>query len=256
MITNLPCRFLSGSQLYRRAAGIPPLGKPLAHAATCALCAAKLLAGEPASPITNMTFDETFNNKLDVHTKGTVLCGDCEALWNSLFLQKYSKTYASQDGGVFKLASNEDIQAFILTPPAGPFVAIFNTRKKQHMIWRTPVCLSREQLIVRIDDDVVHIDRHKVLEGIRAWQYCETSMKALGMKGTVSYPDRGLASRSTGSMRAGVAREVGGKSPEGARAVATLQALRVGEWWAVSACRAVDLDKPQTWPKPVKLLPA
>lgn len=254
MTSTLPSRFLSGTAVYRRAAGIHPVGTPLEHSATCALCGGAVLAGEAAAPLKNTTFNEGFNNKLDVHTRGTVVCGDCEALWIPEFLQKYSRTYASAHG-VFKLASNEDIQAFILRPPAPPSVAVFSTRKVQHMIWRTPVCLSAERLIVRVDDEVLHIDREKVLTGIRGWQYCEARMNALGMKGGVAYMRQKLDARLIGSMRADVARAVAGESAEGAAAVASLQALRMGEWWALGACRGVDLDRPETWPHPVKLLP-
>lgn len=255
MKATLPARFMSGSTLYRRAAGIQPVGAPLARHATCALCGIALVAGDPAVPLKHTTFGEGFNNKLDVHTKGTVVCGDCEALWTMDFLQKYSKTYAC-DTGVFKLASNEDIQAFILRPPASPFVAVYNTRKTQHMIWRTPVCLSGMHLVVRVDDDVLHIDRDKVLAGIRGWQYCEARMIALGMKGGPAYTRLHLDARQVGSVRADVARAVAAENAEGARAVECLRALRMGEWWAVGACRSVDLDRPDTWPHPVKVLPA
>jgi CRISPR type IV-associated protein Csf1 len=254
MTSTLPCRYLSGSAVYRRAAGIQPVGAPLKRSATCALCGSALLAGEPAAPLKNTTFDEGFNNKLDVHTRGTVVCGDCEALWAPEFLQKYSSTYAAAQG-VFKLSSNEDIQAFILTPPPPPSIAVFSTRKMQHMIWRTPVCLSAQRLIVRVDDDVLHIDRAKVLAGIRGWQHCEARMNALGIKGAVAFMRQKLDARLIGSMRADVARAVAAESAEGAAAVASLHALRMGEWWAVGACRGVDLDRPETWPHPVKLLP-
>ena len=80
-------------------------------------------------------------------------------------------------------------------------------------------------------------------------------MNALGMKGGVAYMRQKLDARLIGSMRANVARAVAGESAEGAAAVASLQALRMGEWWAVGACRGVDLDRPETWPHPVKLLP-
>lgn len=254
MLTGtLPARFVSGSSVYRSAAGIDPVGTPLKRAATCALCGTALLAGEPAAPLKNTTFSEGFNNKLDVHTRGTVICGDCQALWTKDFMQKYSRTYACE-AGVFKLASNEDIQAFILRPPAAPLVAAFSTRQLQHMIWRTPVCLSSARLIVRVDEDVLHIDREKVLAGVRGWQYCVARMQAMGMKGLPAYLRRELDGREVGSMRADVARSVA-EGAEGARAVDSLRALRMGEWWALTACRKLDLDRPDTWPHPVKLLP-
>ncbi|KLR58967.1 hypothetical protein OX89_04030 [Diaphorobacter sp. J5-51] len=219
------------------------------------MCAAQLKAGDPVNAIGKDTFGESFNNKLDIHEAGDVLCGDCAALWQRDFLMKYSKTYATPSG-VFKLASNEDIQAFILTPPRPPFVAVYNTRQQQHMIWRTPLCLSNEVLIVRLDDEILHIDRDKVLRAVSAWQRTLARMKELGFKGLPAYPERTLSSRATGSIRDDVAERISGDSEAGARDIETLRSLRVGEWWAMCAINKVDLDSPASWPLPVKLLPA
>lgn len=218
------------------------------------MCSARLKTDDLVNPIEKDTFGESFNNKLDIHEPGEVLCGDCAALWQRDFLMKYSKSYATTSG-VFKLASNEDIQAFILTPPAPPFVAVYNTRQQQHMIWRTPLCLSTDVLIVRLDDEILHIDRKKVIRAIGAWQRTLARMKALGFKGMPAYPERTLSSRATGSVRDDVAERITGDSEDGAQDIATLKSLRVGEWWALCAINKVKVDEPKTWPRPVQVLP-
>ena len=243
----------TSSQLYRRAAGVKPTGAPAGKDCTCIMCGARLGAGDLVNPILKDTFGDSFNNKLDIHRSGDVLCGDCDALWSKDFLQKYSKTYATPEG-VFKLASNLDIQAFILRPPSPPFVAIYNTRQQQHMIWRTPVCLSSDLLIVRMDDEILKVDRAKVLAAVRAWQFVQERMKVLGFKGMPAYPERTLSSRATGSIREDVATKIGAESPEGEKAIQALRALRMGEWWAMTALKGVDLDAPDSWPMPEKLL--
>lgn len=253
METTFPVPLPTSSQLFRRAAGIDPQGAPAPHDCTCAMCAAKLKAGATVNSISKDTFGESFNNKLDIHEAGDVLCGDCAALWQRDFLMKYSKTYATESG-VYKLASNEDIQAFILTPPRPPFVAVYNTRQQQHMIWRTPLCLSVDVLIVRLDDEILHIDRAKVLRAVGAWQRTLARMKALGFKGMPAYPERTLSSRATGSVREDVAERISADSATGEGDIATLKSLRVGEWWAMCAINKVDMDAPATWPLPVKLL--
>lgn len=255
MQTTFTTPLPTSSQLFRRAAGVEPQGSPAPKECTCVMCAAKLKAGDPVNPIEKDTFGESFNNKLDIHEAGDVLCGDCTALWQRDFLMKYSKTYATRDG-VYKLASNEDIQAFILTPPEPPFVAVYNTRQQQHMIWRTPLCLSKEVLIVRLDDEILHIRRALVLEAVSAWQRTLAKMKELGFKGMPAYPERTLSSRSTGSVRSDVAERIAQESVTGARDIATLKSLRVGEWWAMCAINKVDRDDPSTWPMPIKLLSA
>ena len=243
----------TSTQLYRRAAGVKPTGAPASKDCTCIMCGAKLVPGDLVNPIQKDTFGESFNNKLDIHRHGDVLCGDCDALWSKDFLQKYSKTYATA-GGVFKLASNLDIQAFILTPPPPPFVAIFNARQQQHMIWRTPVCLSTEVLTVRLDDEILLIRRALVLQAVSAWQRTLARMKELGFKGMPAYPERTLSSRATGSIRDDVAERLTAHSEAGARDIATLKSLRVAEWWAMCAINKVDMEAPATWPFPVKLL--
>jgi len=250
---KFPTPLPTASQLFRHAAGINPQGSPAPRDCSCVMCGAKLKAGATVNPIAEDTFGESFNNKLDIHEAGDVLCGDCAALWQRDFLMKYSKTYATRNG-VYKLASNEDIQAFILTPPQPPFVAVYNTRQQQHMIWRTPVCLSTDVLIVRLDDEVLHIRRSLLFRAVGAWQRTLTRMKEPGFKGQPAYPERTLSSRSTGSVREDVAERLSIHSDEGAQDIATLKALRVGEWWAMCAINKVNLDAPATWPVPVKLL--
>ena len=124
------------------------------------------------------------------------------------------------------------------------------------MIWRTPLCLSTDVLIVRLDDEILHIDRDKVLRAIGAWQRTLAKMKELGMKGMPAYPDRTLSSRATGSVREDVAESVSNNNEAGAKDIATLKSLRIAVWWAMCALNKVDMDSPSTWPVPVKLLPA
>lgn len=81
-------------------------------------------------------------------------------------------------------------------------------------------------------------------------------MKELGFKGMPAYPERTLSSRSTGSVRSDVAERIAQESVTGARDIATLKSLRVGEWWAMCAINKVDRDDPSTWPMPIKLLSA
>ena len=140
---------------------------------------------------------------------------------------KYSKSYATPEG-VFKLASNEDIQAFILKPPKPPFVAVYNTRQQQHMIWRTPLCLSDTVLTMRLDDEILHIDRAKVIRAVGAWQRTLARMKELGFKGMPAYPERTLSSRATGSIREDVAERMTVDSETGAQDIATLKSLKPG----------------------------
>ncbi|WP_166485912.1 type IV CRISPR-associated protein Csf1 [Rhodoferax ferrireducens] len=245
----------SSSQLYRRAAGVEQKGTPLAAPCQCAMCAAQLQVGDLAKLVTKDTFDKGFNNKLDIHHRGgDFVCGDCAALWSKDYLQSYSKSYATTKG-VFKLSSNEDVQAFLLSPPSPPFVAIFNTRQQQHMIWRTPVCLSQDVMIVRVDDELIHIRRQLALDGARAWRSIESCMKVIGIKGLPARLERTLCDEGMGVIRPDVIKAALAHSPASAKAIGVLQTMRVGEWWALCALRHIDQDAPSTWPTPIQVLP-
>lgn len=223
-------------------------GKPT----TCLLCTADIAPGDPAQRVDKTLINESFNNKLDCHQRGEAVCGHCLALWNPLWMQRASKSYAVAGVGAFMLATNEDIASFVLMPPQADYVAIFNTRQQAHMIWRTPVAAaSDDYLQVRIDDEVMFIDRQRVLRGVAAWQTTQTILKKLGKPKSSAY----LLSYSLKSPVVGAPIDlyynmIHGQSDEGRAALATLNSLTIADWWALSAARGIDLAAPQGWPKP------
>lgn len=250
---------LTSSALYARAAGLAPATVSVTtEDSHCAMCAAELPLGTPANPVTKKTFDDAFNNKLDLRARsGKYVCGHCEVLWSKDWLQKYSKTYAC-DAGVFKLASNEHLAGFFLAPPEPPFCAIFSTKQQQHLIWRTPVSLSRDYFFVRVDDEVLTIRRPHLMEGLRAFRHAEhvmatTPLKRMGrkLKPPAAIMSRELAVTIMGSVRHEVIelmRETGNDW-----VVSALHALSSGEWWALNAIRFSDADAP---PPPAPALEA
>ncbi len=245
----------TASQLFRRAAGIQPVGTPLEAASSCTMCGAALHAGDLAVLVTKDTFGESFNNKLDVRVASPHICGDCMALWDKLFLQNNSKSYATGHG-VYRLTSNEDVQALFLSPPVAPYAVIFNTRQQQHMMWRTPLGLSQDVIVLRIDDELLYVRRQLALDGARAWRETEVLMKKIGLKGFPAVIERTLSKVAMGTVRSDVAKAVSAHSEAGAAAISALQQLRMAEWWALCALRYIDQDAPATWPVPARVLPA
>lgn len=241
---------LTASALYARAARLTPATVGVTtEDSHCAMCAAVLPMGTPANPVTKKTFDDSFNNKLDLRARsGRYVCGDCEVLWAKDWLQKYSKTYAC-DRGVFKLASNEHLAGFFLDPPEPPFCAIFSTKQQQHMIWRTPVSLSRDFLFVRVDDEVVTIRRPVLMQGLAAFHHAERTMKttALARTGRKLQPpaalmSRELATATMGALRTDVIELL--RQTGDLWAIQALHALSIGEWWALNAMRHFDPEAP------------
>lgn len=248
----------SPSQIYRKAAGLTSQGAPLGNKSSlvCTMCAGQIEPNGMGEFATADTFGAAFNNKLDCHHRhDNVVCGDCLALWNKVFLQEQSKSYATRDG-VFKFSGNADVSAFILFPPQSEYVAIFSTRQQQHMIWRSPVCLDPDYMQVRADDEIMTIRRLLVLDAVRAMKVVSERSAAIGIKGVAARMELKLAAPAMGAIRENIALAVSKDSEAGANAVATLRKLRMGEWWALGALRGVDLDKPETFPRPVKVMPA
>jgi CRISPR type IV-associated protein Csf1 len=244
---------LSSSALYRQAAKLAPQARgTVTDDSHCVMCAAPLPAGTAANPLRNSTFDGAFNNRLDLRaTTGRYVCGDCETLWTKDWMQKYSKSFATSDN-VYKFASNEQQAAFLLNLPEPPFCAIFSTRQQQHMIWRTPVSLSRELYIIRVDGDLLQIRQSALLEGLRAYRHAEQVMAATALARTgrklkppAALFSRELASSAMGSLRADVAELMLQTGNDWV--IPTLNGMSMGEWWALGAVRFADPENPPAW---------
>lgn len=244
---------ISPSAIYRDAAGLTPSGADVVPEDThCVMCAGSIAAGALAHKVTHKSFDDAFNNKLDLKAMtGTHICGDCDVLWTKDWMQRYSKSFACNEG-VFSLAKNEDLCALVLNPPQPPFVAIFSTKQQQHMIWRTPVSYSRDYFFVRVDGDVVTIRRPLVLSALKAYHKAEEVMATVKPEGRATFLkppaalfSRELASSKMGQLRADVEallRQTGHEA-----IIEELHALGIGEWWALNALRFADLENPPDW---------
>lgn len=241
---------LSSSALYRQAAKVPPEAHGIVDSDSyCAMCAAPLPAGTAANPITKHTFDAAFNNRADLRaTSGRYVCGDCQALWTKDWMQKYSKTFATSDN-VYKFASNDQQAAFLLNPPEPPFCAIFSTKQQQHMIWRTPLSLSRAIYVVRVDGDLLQIRQAHLLEGLRAYRHAEAVMATTPLERTgrklkppAALFSRELARHDMGCVRADVAELL--RQTGDAWVIDTLHGLSMAEWWALNVIRHYDPENP------------
>jgi CRISPR type IV-associated protein Csf1 len=212
------------------------------------MCGGATLQGEPVMPL-SWQMTESFNNKLDCKTPGGVVCGHCAALSVAPWTQAWSKAYAIEGEGVFWLVRGEDQAAFVLGPPTADYVACINTKQQGHVIWRTPVARPSNWLQVRIDDQVVLIDRKRAIEGARALQAGYEILKAIGQpKATLALFGNQLASISAGVIVEKYAEMIEGQGANGAEVIAALRSLTLGEWWAVAALRHFDMDDPVSWP--------
>lgn len=246
--------FLSPSHLWTSAGKLSVKGDTWKQEDThCIMCGAPVLKGDPAQHYSTK-IDDAFNFKLDCKTPGEAICGHCLAVWDKQWMQANAKSYAVQGQGIFNLRNKDDVAAFILNPPTAPYVAIFNIRQQAQMIWRTPVAHpNRHILQVRLDDTLLTIDVRRVLGAVVAWQEALTILKSMGKakaKAQTHLLSWDLQSMSVGKPILTNRALVTSHSEAGHKAMKTLDALTIGDWWGLTACRDLDLSQPSTWPQP------
>lgn len=242
---------MTASKLWATAADITPRGHPWSGSAThCVMCSADVAPGDLAVP-TKAVIDDAFNFKLDCHTAGEAVCGHCLAVWDKPWMQANSKSYAVHGQGVFHLRTKEDITAWLLQPPTAPYVAIFNIRQQAQMIWRAPVGIPNyTHLTLRLDDTLLLIDRERVLAAVRAWQVVAASLADFDKPKAQAYMlSYDMSSTTMGKPQWLNRIAVIKHSDQGKAAIALLDSLTAADWWALCACRDVNLDAPDTWPK-------
>lgn len=252
-----PAPFLSPSHLWTAAGKLPVTGEAWPRDDThCILCGADVHKGDPAQHYTSV-IDDAFNFKLDCKTPGEAVCGHCLTVWDTQWMQSNAKSYAVQGQGIFNLRTKNDVAALILSPPTAPYVAIFNIRQQAQMIWRTPVTWpSRHFIQVRLDDTLLTIDIRRVLGAVVAWQEGLSILHAIDKakakaKAQTHMLNWDLQSMSVGTPIRNNHALVASHSDAGRKAMATLDALTIGDWWGLTACRELDLSQPSTWPQPV-----
>jgi CRISPR type IV-associated protein Csf1 len=235
---------ISPSHLIRQATGAPNTGTHISQEdGHCALCAGSITKGEPVS-LVRKQLDEKFNNKLDLAIPTSpLICGACNALRGPLWLRNLSKSVVHA-GGVFKLASLAHRAHFILHPPPRPFVAFAGVKKMQHVAWRAAVTYGDDLIYFRLGDDQLCWSRTNLMRGFAAVQRLNALMALHKLKGRhpFSQLDIELKSALGTHIRDDVVKAAQ-DDPQGLEDVRILQALTLGELWALSILVITDLDK-------------
>lgn len=151
----------SSSQLAAEALGLAPLGTPWRGpegSVLCALEARPLRSGElvmPWKPGPNFMDDRDTVASPLVNGYAAALCA------KSVMLKSQRMVFTRE--GAYSLATDAARAWFYLTPPEPPFVAVLADSMLQHLIWRTPVTHSRNWLIVRLGQRILHIRRPRLI---------------------------------------------------------------------------------------------
>lgn len=146
MMANLSA---SASAIACEALGIKPDGIPAKTAGRCAYCGAPIAAGELCVPFAP---SGAFTNGPDLAARGSrICCPPCGYVVTTPGLMATQRGVFSR-AGVQPFSKWADMRSALLDPPDPPFIMVSATRKNQHMVWRAPVNLSREQFYVRVGD--------------------------------------------------------------------------------------------------------
>lgn len=107
----------------------------------------------------------TFRDQYDIVDRTSAyVAQQTAAILERPYMQKYSKSVISPDGW-FKFATTHNVAWFLLNPPTPPFVMIFGFAKMEHLLWRTPLSLSREVFFIRLGQRLLRV-RHAELMAI------------------------------------------------------------------------------------------
>jgi CRISPR type IV-associated protein Csf1 len=199
----------------------------------CAMCGLDLPKGSPCSPFKP---GPTFIDYPALAARSDYVCGYCMALWNKPFMARAAKAIITTEG-VFKLWSNDDLTLFLLEPPKPPFVAYLADAKGQHLIWRTPVSLSRDLFTLRLGTRKLVLRRPAYLQGVQDCALIEAATAATGKKKAVRLPfldARDLDQPAAGRMREDVRRsleEAG--AADALAAFARVATLTAADRWAI-----------------------
>lgn len=245
---------ISPTQLITRSLGIPHEGtKRASSEGRCVMCGGMYAVGdlvEPFSPKDSFTEYSDLQNP-----SGTHICGACKATWRKEFMQNYTKSVVCE-GGLYPFFSNDAVAYWVLNPPPPPYLMFISTQQLGHIVWKVPVNMSRDLMLVRYNDKVLKIRRDHLLECVSAVRLLSDLLlkevkPGRGRKptaGAFKNPlilDRSLEREGHGRLRDDV-RTLPARYPESQAAIDTLDRATVGETWALAhVLYAVDPAMPE-----------
>jgi CRISPR type IV-associated protein Csf1 len=245
---------ISPTQLIIRSLGMQPEGTERAEVAgRCVMCGGDYSAGELVEPFSPK---DSFTEYSDLQNpSGTHICGACKATWRKEFMQNYTKSVVCE-GGLYPFFSNDAVGYWILNPPPPPYLMFISTQQLGHIVWKAPVNLSRDLMLVRYNDKVLKIRRDHLLKCVTAVRLLSDLLLKDAKPGRGRKPttgvfknplilDRSLEREVHGRLRDEV-RALPTRYPESQDAIDTLDSATVGETWALAhVLYATDPVKPE-----------
>lgn len=157
-------KFISPSVLAVNAAGLTPEGTAVCDEPghCCGVCGIQLQVGEV---VDDMRLPATFTNHSSLaYPSEKWRCSACTAIMTrSAFQMGVSTVLITQDD-IYPMMRKEHRAWFFLTPPKPPFALAIQNAKQQHTVWRAPVTLNTDQIVMRVGEQVLRIRRPLLLK--------------------------------------------------------------------------------------------
>lgn len=255
------------SDIAIEGARLQPDGVPWTGPATkCACCGKPVLPGDIAVRDKDR-FGQSFMDGPSLAAKGSgAVCGACSAIMNAKPLIKLQSVVVCKDGA-YSIGKDVNRAWFLLTPPEPPWVAVVSDTTQAHLIWRTPVTVDNELMIVRLGARLLRIRRQRLWQAI---EDCQVAANALIVQREAS--GKRSASDAVGDLRhpfvalgrefdrpgQGILRpdfvKAASCSEDLAAVMRRLNDLSPGELWALATLVKRKVEEPVK-PEPIEIFP-
>lgn len=131
----------------------------------CAMCGFAHHEGDPVVPFSPSDSFTDYHNLCA--PESDLICGWCAACWRRDFLQTYLRSVVTEEG-IFPCASNDHIAFWLTTPPEGPYMIFIGDQQQQHVVWRTPVNVSRDTMVMRYGERLIMIRPQHLIKATEA----------------------------------------------------------------------------------------
>jgi CRISPR type IV-associated protein Csf1 len=164
---------ISSSQFACKAAGIAP-DPDLPRfddqdGAVCLFCGTGIAWREPYEKV---RFGRGFTDYASLAAPSSdVGCWGCHQARKTEngMLQVAAKAVYTSDG-VLKSHSRVEQAYHLYHPPKGRFLWVNSISQNEHVVWRTPVALSRDRFPVRVGPTLIVVDRPRVFSALDYWR--------------------------------------------------------------------------------------
>lgn len=148
----------SPSHLAIAALGLAPEGTMACpENSSCAVCGSLIHEGDL---VDGLALPDSFTSRAALaHPEGSYRCGACTAVMTRPEFQMSFSTAIFNRDGYYSIARKENRSWAFLTPPEPPFAICIQNAQQQHVVWRAPVSLSKDILMVRVGEQVIRLRR-------------------------------------------------------------------------------------------------